>query len=71
MIPFTDNFKEFFSNYIRDDAPFFEDKRSNKIETVQYFKKTLIYKLVLGLQGQTIKSPEAMWSRKITSVAIS
>ncbi len=29
----------FFSAFIRDGTTFLEDKRSNKIETVQYFKK--------------------------------
>jgi hypothetical protein len=43
-----------FSTLIRDGAIILEVKRSNKIETVQYVKKTLFYKLVLGFQGQTI-----------------
>ncbi len=46
--------KTFFSTLIRGSA-FSKDKRSYKIETVQYFKKTLFYKLVLGFQGQTKK----------------
>jgi hypothetical protein len=37
---------------------FFTVKSSKNIETVQYFKKTLFYKLVLGFQGQP-KSHEA------------
>jgi hypothetical protein len=31
--------RNFFSTLIRDNAVFLEVKRSNKIETVQYFKK--------------------------------
>jgi hypothetical protein len=31
--------KTFFSTLIRDGAAFLEVKSSNKIETVQYFKK--------------------------------
>jgi hypothetical protein len=45
--------KKFFSTLIRDGAAFLEVKSSNKIETDQYFKKTLFYKLVLGFQGRT------------------
>ncbi len=43
--------RNFFSTFIRGSATFFEDKRSNKIETVQYFNA--FYKLVKGFQGQT------------------
>jgi len=49
----VDNLEEiFFSALIKGSATF-EDKRSNKIETVQHLKKTLFYKLFLGFQGQT------------------
>jgi hypothetical protein len=45
--------RTFFSTLIRDGAVFLEVKSSNKIETDQYLKKTLFYKLVLVFQGQT------------------
>ncbi len=41
------------STLIRDGAVFLEVTSSNKIETVQYLKKTLFYKLVFGFQGHT------------------
>ncbi len=44
-----------------DSAIFLKAKRSNKIDSIQYFKKTLFYKLVLGFQGQT----EITWSKMI------
>jgi hypothetical protein len=44
--------RNFFSTLIRDGAVFLEDKRSNKIETIQYKKNTFL-KPVLGFQGQT------------------
>jgi hypothetical protein len=53
-MPFTPNFEDFFQLlYIRESAVFLKVKRSNKIETVQYLKKNLFYKLVLGFKGQT------------------
>ncbi len=62
LIPCTPNFKEiFFSTLIRDGAVFLEVKSSNKIETDQYLKKTLFYKLVLGFQGRT----KITWSKVI------
>jgi hypothetical protein len=45
--------RNFFSTLIRAGAVVLECKSSNKIETDQYFKKTLFYKLVLGFQRQT------------------
>jgi hypothetical protein len=39
-MPFATNFEEIFlATPIREGAIFLEVKRSNKIETVQYFKK--------------------------------
>jgi hypothetical protein len=45
--------KKFVFNSYKDGAVFLEVNSSNKIEIVQYFKKTLFYKLFLGFQGQT------------------
>jgi hypothetical protein len=45
--------RNFFSTLIRYSAVCLEVKRSNKIETIQYFEKLFFYKLVLGFQGQT------------------
>ncbi len=53
MIPFAPNFNKKFFTLIRDGATFLKVKRSNKIETFQYLKKTAFYKLVLGFQGQS------------------
>jgi hypothetical protein len=40
LIPFAPNFEEiFFSTPVRDGAVFLEVIKSNKIGTVQYFKK--------------------------------
>jgi hypothetical protein len=53
---------------ISDGDIFLEVRRSNKIETVQYFIKKnafLFYKLVLGFKAKT-KSHEGKLSRKIT-----
>jgi hypothetical protein len=51
--PCTPNFEEICFNSYKGRCCFLEVKSSNKIETDQYFKKTLFYKLVLGFQGQT------------------
>ncbi len=56
LIPFAPNFEEIFFNYYKGRCCFLEVKRSNKIETVQYFKN---YKLVLVFQGQS----KITWSK--------
>ncbi len=59
--PLCPIWRNFFSTLLRDGAVFLEVKRSKKIETVQYFKKTPFYKQVLGFQGQS----KIIWSKVI------
>ncbi len=41
--PLQTTSKNFYSALIRGGATFLEDKRSNKIETIPYFKKRFLY----------------------------
>jgi hypothetical protein len=64
------NFEETFFQLLQVEALLFsEDKRSNKLETVQYFKKTVFYNLVLEFQAKP-KTHEAYWISKKMSKSL-
>ncbi len=53
FIPFADNVAlKFFLVLIRSSCIFLEDKRSNKVETIQHFRKNFSHKLVYGMQWE-------------------